>query len=149
MKTNKIVVLGAAIVAFILMFPMGIDQLLGNSPFLCAIRYLLAATMAIPTAIYAIRKYRRTSSRFYVVPCFTVALGFWVTSMFVMQKQLPDSMHENPSNVAVEQDDFVLYNRSQPAKVDNIFHLTDNQHYNAYDEGEALFFLEKFNPEID
>jgi len=144
MTVNKIFVFVAALFAFVLVFPLGIEQLVGDKPYLSGIRYLLAAVIAIPTAIYAIRKYRKTASRFYVFPCFTLALGFWVASMFFMQERLPNSInHTDESSVAAKHEDG-LYRKESISNSDH-FYLTRN-HYN---DEELLFFSEKFNLKSD
>ena len=133
MKTNKILVLVAAIIVFILMSPLGTEWI-GRSPYLAIVRYLLAFAIAIPTAIYSIRKYRKTTSRFYIFPCFTVALGFWVASMFFMQKRLPDSINSLEPALAVGHSEEILLGGELTANREGYFYLT---HY--YNEEESFF----------
>lgn len=45
------------------------------------LRYILAVLIAIPTVIYSAKLLRKTGMRFFVLPCFTIALSFMATGM--------------------------------------------------------------------
>ena len=127
-KINIIVIQLAAILVLILVLPLGLERFFGNYSYLSAIRYILAGVIAIPTVIYAIKEYRKTSMRAYVFPCFIVALGFWVASMFFMQQRLPDGLYQNNLSVTTKQADNLYKNK--PINNTSYFYLTRSYYSN-------------------
>lgn len=136
MDIGKIVIQLTAILALIFILPLGLERFLGNHSYLSMLRYILAAMLAIPTIVYAIRKYRKTAKRLYVFPCFMVALGFWVASMFFMQQRLPGSLYQKNLPVTIKEDNDL--NRDVLIGNEKYFYLT----HNKYGSVNPLFFDE-------
>ncbi len=134
---NKIIIQVAAILVLILVLPLGQEQFLGNYSYLSGIKYILAVIIAIPTIIYAIKEYRKTAKRLYLFPCFVVALGFWVASMFFMQQKLPDSLYQKNPPIMVKEDNEL--NENKLISNEKYFHLTHGFN-NKYNKAGLLFF---------
>lgn len=139
---GKIVIIQlAAALVLILVLPLKFEQFFGGYQHLSAVRYILAVAIAVPTVIYAVKGYRKTARRLYIFPCFMVALGFWVASMFFMQQELPESLYRANLMVAKRSNHI----KENKPIADKRFHLTRNDHNGV----RPLFLNETFKLKAD
>ncbi|MDR0660554.1 MAG: hypothetical protein LBG19_07105 [Prevotellaceae bacterium] len=101
-KVSKIILLFVSAFASLLTIPFWSKEIIEDGAGYSFVRYLLAVLIAIPALIYSIKKYKRTASRFYVLPCFAIVVGFWIVSMFFMQR-LPESLNQTNAVFAAKQ----------------------------------------------
>lgn len=142
MKNRKILLLLAAIVVFLLAIPFWAEKL-PSQPRYLYVRYLLALIIAFPTILYAIKKYRQTAVRFYVLPCFSIVLGFLLAGMFFSMK-MSEAAIRGQNSYAINSEYVETFNGDSNK---HIYFANSKKVY--YSDEDRLFFEEKFNAKND
>lgn len=148
MKCHKILLSVAALMVFVLAIPFNVELPFFQSKYLI-FRYALVLVIAVPTAIYAVKKYRKTAIRFYVIPCFSVVLSFLVAGMFFSMKlgePRSDSQNAHKYEPMSKHQDLEDIESLISSKFDYVDFV---RKVNYYDDEERLFFDEKFRVQND
>jgi hypothetical protein len=136
---RKVLVLITAIVAFVLFIPFNFKGGIGLSESMSYIRYLLAFVLAVPVIVYAIRKYRKTCSRFYLLPCFYVVLGLLMVSMLSIM-EMPNLNSQNVASYAQENKNSYAIDSMLIQSKDSYIQLVNSNYFG----NEKRFFYKKF-----